>query len=201
MENSKNTSASPTFQRPSKYSVFKRMTNLVLVLVGIVICVNLWIINSDQSENWRNNQASQLGNSLTVLSGQMIVSAILQNDLDLMTEQLKFIAQDPHVHSAMLYNHKGQLLTGNQSSSSVVDAFKLKSPKPLVFVEDILHEKKTIGYLRLMLNEDDVMAYHSAYQLQLYQQVIVLMLLAGVVGILIARAFYKIKLKHSQKQQ
>ncbi|MCF2946555.1 hypothetical protein L0668_00400 [Paraglaciecola aquimarina] len=193
MENLKPSISLPSLDIPTKYSVFKRMANLALVIVSVIICTNLWLVSSKQSLNWHKKQANQLGESLSALSGKVLTESILAQDSDSLGQQLAFINADPHVLSASLFDDKGRQLVDNQTSSSVVAAFRLNDNKPLVFVENITHQGRLIGYLRILLKEEVVMAYHNEYQTQLNQQTIVLMLLALGAGMLVARAFYKFK--------
>ncbi|MDU0354392.1 AhpA/YtjB family protein [Paraglaciecola aquimarina] len=112
-----------------------------------------------------------------------------------LNQQLTFILADKHVLAASVYDEKGKILAGNKVGASVVATYKLDDDAPLVFVQSIQYQGNIIGYLRIMLKEDKVMQYHSEYQVQLYQQLIVLMVLAGVAGILVARVFYKFRYK------
>jgi membrane protein len=181
------------FQRPSSYSIFKRIANLILAVVGCIACINLWLISSEQSLNWHSKQADQLGVSLSSLSGSILISSLLENDTDKLSQQLSFIAADPHVAGVTLFDDKGRVLLDNTSTLSVVDAYKINAISPLVFVQNITHDQQIIGYLSIILKEKEVMAYHSEYQKQLNQQVQMLMILAAIAGILVTRAFYKVR--------
>jgi membrane protein len=183
----------PPIQTPSHYSIIKRIVNLVLVVICVVVCVNLWLISSDQSSNWYNKQGNQLGKSLASLSANILSRSVLEKDPQILQQQLGFILADPHVLSASLFDNKGRLLSNQSDVGSVVDIYKLGAQHPLVFVHNIKDEGLVIGYLQIMLKESKVMQYHSEYQRQLYQQVQVLMLLAAIAGILFTRFFYKIR--------
>lgn len=180
-------------QLPSGYSIFKRIANLVLVVASVVVCINLWLINTEHSTNWQNKQANQLGDSLTAFAANILTSTVIAKDHQVLTEQLRYLATDPHVDSVTIYDEKGRILADNNASASVVATFKLKSFSPLVFVRKITHQQQTIGYLSIILNEQAVMAFHSEYQQQLNQQLQMLMLLAAIFGIVITRAFYKVR--------
>jgi membrane protein len=182
-----------SFEQPSSYSIFKRIANLVLVVVGCIACINLWLIGSEQSLNWHSKQADQLGVSLSSLSGNILISSIIENNLEKLNQQLSYIATDPHVAGVSLFDNKGRMLADNNQALSVVNAYKSNTISPLVFVQSIIHNQQTIGYLSLILKEKQVMAYHSEYQKQLNQQLQMLMILAAIAGILITRAFYKVR--------
>ena len=201
----KNTSVfTSPFQQASRYSIFKRLANLILIVVGSIICINLWLVNSEQSLNWHNKQANQLGDSLSALTGKILISSMLANDSEKLSQQLGFIAADPHVAGVTLFDNKGRMLAANNSATSVVATYKLHTLSPLIFVENIYHNQQVIGYLSITLNEQEVMEYHSEYQEQLNQQLQMLMVLAAIVGILITRAFYKVRYRQlirTSKQQ
>jgi membrane protein len=182
-----------SFEQPSRYSIFKRIANLVLIVVGCIACINLWLIGSEQSLNWHSKQADQLGVSLSSLSGNILISSIIENNLEKLNQQLSYIATDPHVAGVSLFDNKGRMLADNNQALSVVNAYKSNTISPLVFVQSIIHNQQTIGYLSLILKEKQVMAYHSEYQKQLNQQLQMLMILAAIAGILITRAFYKVR--------
>lgn len=180
-------------QQPSRYSIFKRIANLVLVVVACIACINLWLISSQQSQNWHTKQANQLGVSLSSLSSKILVSSLLENDSQRLSQQLGYIMADSHVSGVSLFDNKGRILADNNSASSVVSAYKSNTISPLVFVQSISHNQQVIGYLSIILKEKEVMAYHSEYQEQLNQQVHMLMILAAIAGILVTRAFYKVR--------
>lgn len=181
------------FKQPSRYSIFKRIANLVLVVVGCIACINLWLISSEQSHNWHTKQANQLGISLSTFASKILTSPLLENDSEKLSQQLSYIVADPHVASVSLFDNKGRVLADNNSTSSVVAAYKLNTVSPLVFVQSITYNQQIIGYLSIVLKEKEVMAYHSEYQNQLNQQVQMLMILAAIAGILLTRAFYKVR--------
>jgi membrane protein len=181
------------FQQPSRYSIFKRIANLVLAVVGCIACINLWLVSSEQSLNWHSKQANQLGISLSSLSGKILISSLLQNDSKALKQQLGYIVSDPHVAGVSLFDNKGRILADNNVALSVISAYKSKGISPLVFVQNITHNEQTIGFLSIVLKEKEVMAYHSEYQKQLNQQLQMLMILAAIAGILFTRAFYKFR--------
>ena len=180
-------------QLPSNYSIIKRIVNLALAVVAIIICVNLWLLSAEQASNWHDKQANQLGRSLSLLASQVLTSSLINKDNEIISQHLDFLVNDPHVSGVALYNNKGQLLDERKSGTSVLASYRLEKKTPLVFVQNISLDGKISGYLRLMINEEMVMQYHSEYQKQLTQQVQVLMLLAATLAILLTRIFYKLR--------
>jgi membrane protein len=186
----------PAIQLPSSYSIFKRIANLVLAVLAIIICINLWLIDSEQAENWHNNQTNQLGRTLSLLATKVLTQPLITNDSQAMRQQLAFLAADPHVTGVALYNLKGQLIDKRKNGASVLASYRLDKQIPLVFVEAVKYEGQILGYFRLMLSEQKVMQYHEQYQRQFFQQLQVLMLLAAAGGLLLTRAWYKFRYRH-----
>lgn len=186
---------------PSAYSIYKRLANLALAVIAVAISVNLWLLSTDQAQNWHTKQANQLGRSLANLGAQVLIPAMRQQDMTLLGNQLTALADDPHVVGVAVFNDKGQVVDSSNARVSLLATYQLDKEKPLVFVAEIREAQKILGYLRVLLNEDAVMQYHSDYQAQLIQQQIVLTLLGCAGGILLARAFYKFRFRHHQKPQ
>jgi membrane protein len=186
----------PAMQMPSSYSIFKRIANLILAVVAIIICINLWLMNNEQAANWHKNQTNQLGRSISLLATKVLTQPLISNDSQAMSEQLEFAAADPHVTGVALYNVKGQLIDERKNGASVLARHQLEQQTPLVFVEEIKYEGQILGYFRLMLSEQKVMEFHEQYQQQFFQQLQVLMLLAAAGGLLLTRAWYKFRYRH-----
>jgi membrane protein len=183
-------------KRPNNYSIFKRIANLTLVIVAAAICVNLWLLNTSQSKNWHDKQSTQLGRALAAYAANVIAPSLQQQDEVKIAAQINLLAADNHVAGVSVYNQRGEFVDSNEPNSSVLASFLLDDDIPLVFIQEITLGDNTLGYLRLLINEQQVMQYHAEYQQQLNNQLIVLMLLAGFIGMLIARSYYKIRFRH-----
>lgn len=179
--------------QPSTYSIYRRLANLAIVLFVGVICINLWLLSNDLASNWYEKQANQLGRSLSLFSASVIGPLLAENDIESIEPVMAQLITDPHVSHAALYNYRGQILSSTSNEASIVASYRLKNLMPLVFVQDILHEGRLVGYLRLYLEEQQVMQYHDEYQARLFEQQLVLMLLAAAAGLILTRAFYKMR--------
>jgi membrane protein len=184
---------------PSTYSIYRRIANLVLAVLGLLICVNLWLLSTDQAQNWHDKQANQLGRSLSQQGAMVLTEYVRNKDTSKITRQLEYLLADDNVVGAALFDHRGQLIDSVGNSAMLVANYRLKQTMPLIFIAEITTQEQIYGYLRLALDEEKVMQYHQEYQQQVFQQILVLMLLAGVVGILVARAFYKFRARYYQK--
>ena len=186
--------------RPSNFSIIKRLLNLAIVIGGVVLCINLWVSHNQQAETWYQQQASQLGRSLTKLSAQTLMNGLASNDKAFIVEQLSHLANDPYVSGVALYNQKGQLIEERDNDVSLLARYQLNPAVPLVFIQDIRNSDNDImGYLRIVLDESKVMQFHFDYQQQVLQQLEVLLVLAAILGFIICRAFYTFRYRQYRK--
>jgi membrane protein len=191
----------PHLERPSNFSIIKRLLNLGLVIVGVVICVHLWLAHQEQANTWYQQQANQLGRSLGKLAAQTLAAPLQNEDSQNITQQLNYLSKDPYVTGVALYNQKGQLIEEQDSNITIIARYKVDPAIPLVFIQDIRNpEKNIIGYLRIVLDESRVMQYHFDYQQQMIQQLEVLLILAGIIGFIICRAFYTFRYRQYRQQ-
>lgn len=183
------------FAPQSRYSVYKRVVNLVLVIIGVTICVNLWILSTNQAQDWHDNQASQLGRSLVKQSALSLLPAMIEKDDEAIASRLEDIVSDPHVTEAAAYDRQGKLIASTKPDMSVVQRFRENSVLPLVFVEEVINQGANIGYIRIYLSSDQVMRFHDDYQSKVFEQMQVLMLLSALAGALLMRFFYKVRFR------
>ncbi|MGY0590089.1 MAG: AhpA/YtjB family protein [Paraglaciecola chathamensis] len=178
----------------SRYSIFKRIVNLIIVIVMVLLFVNLWFVDNDNAQNWQQKQRTQLGNSLGLISSEIIAQPLIDNDTTRIEQLLTIVMNDPHVEAVAVYDQYGQQVAQQGTLNTIVEKYlDDQHDTPLVFVKDIRVEKQIYGYVRLLLNEQSVMALHSEYQSQLRQQTQVLGMLAALAGLLITRVFYKVR--------
>lgn len=186
--------AEPLVQRPSNYSIIKRLANLVLVIVGLTVCINLWLSHSSATQNWYQQQANQLGRSLGQMTARSVAIALSNQNNAAMEQLLGNVADDPHVDGVALYNQKGQLIAGQDNNISVLGRYQNGQQNALVFVQEVnSNEGQLLGYLRLVLDESKVMQYHYDYLDYLRREMEVLIILAMLLAALLTRMFYTIR--------
>lgn len=180
---------------PSAYSVYKRIAILLGLIVGLAICLNLWLLNKEHAQNWHDNQSNQLGRSLIQHTAKVLASPMTANDSALIQQILDFTLADSHVIEAVVFDSMGKPLAELTKPDSILNIQATSETQPLVFIEEIVSQDQILGYLRLQLTQDQVMRFHDDYQKQLLEQSQALMLLAFLAGGVLIRAFYKWRIK------
>ena len=182
----------------STYTVYKRIANLILILMGIAITLNLWWVDQRQTRSYYDVQAQQLGRSLSQQKALDISSYVAANNSEALNSALEQLLSDPHVVAARVYDFRGRVLASAGLEEDFIANAKQRGAERLTFVADIQRSQadqanQTIGYLQLQLASQSVMAHHQPYQQQLTQQRMVFMLLAALGALYVTRAFYKLR--------
>lgn len=180
----------------SAYSIYKRIATLIGLIIGVVICINLWLLNQDHAQNWHDKQANQLGRSLIRQAANVLAEPIQVQNYPQIQRVLDITLADTHVIEAVVFDNMGKPLAELAKPAPILAVHTEQSHhQPLVFIQEILHQQQVIGYLRLQLQQGQVMRYHDEYQIQLFEQSQVLMLLSFILGAIVTRAFYKWRIR------
>lgn len=203
-------------KKHSTYTVYKRIANLILILIGVAIGINLWWVNQQQTQAWYSVQAQQLGRSLSQQKALVLADLVRQEDTQRIEEVLDQLMLDEHVEAAAVYNFRGKRLSRVGSELTQLESLRTNAPHNLTFVADIIEftagddssttEDETslasspiVGYLKIQLATNAVMAHHDQFQQQLSKQRIVFMLLAALGALYLTRAFYKLRFKFQRQ--
>ncbi|MDN4500876.1 AhpA/YtjB family protein [Alteromonadaceae bacterium BrNp21-10] len=193
---SKTLSAEEKSLLPSGHSIFKRLANFVLAVAIAFIILYLWLNNVIQDQQQLQHQANQLGKTISQQNAKFITDKLVNNELDSISQQLQYLQTDPHIRSVALFSDQGKMLLGTDDEAPIIELLQQEENSDLlVYVQEIVHEQKVIGYLRVLLWRDKVLQYYRQYQQEILYQAMLLVILALLVGVLLTRGFYKIKYK------
>lgn len=177
---------------PSLYLLVKRLVLLAIFVVACVLAINFWIYSKEQAQSWHDQQADQLGSSLASQAASTIALIDPQKNPKQTSQYLNLLADDKYVSSVTLFDTGGKLLASTAEQSLIAE-YKSLANTPLVFVATVAKNNSKIGYVRLLLDEQKVMQFHSDYQSQLYARLGVLIFVCLVTGFIFARIFYKLR--------
>ena len=205
------------------YTVYKRIANLILILIGIAISINLWWVNQQQTKDWYTIQAQQLGRSLSAQKALVLSDIVRQGDSENLQLALNQLLLDKHVKAASVYNFRGRLLARVGSELTQLESLRSNEAHNLTFVADIIDSQAQqtstltdqnsetqgslnqltgapiVGYLKVQLATEAVMAHHDKFQQQLANQRLIFMFLAAMGALYITRAFYKLRFKFQRQ--
>ncbi len=175
------------------YSIFKRISSLILLILCVIIGVNLYFMHSQNAEKWYQVESEQLGRSLTVQAAKLIAAPLAQNDQEVLGHYVSVVNQGMFVKGAVLFNDLGVRYAQQDDRLSVVDMLKQSDIEPLVFVEDIIFEGNIIGYIKLVLDKQAITEHHRDFNKNQLSQSILMIVLSIVAAALATRLFYKLR--------
>lgn len=180
-----------------KYAIFKRISSLILLILCVVICVNLYFMHSQNAAKWYQVESEQLGRSLTLQAARLISSPLALKDQQTINQYVAIISQGKFVKGAVLFDELGVRHTSPDNEQnehfSVVEILKQRDSQALIFVEDIVFEGNIIGYIKLLLDKEAVTEHHRNFnQNQLFQSLLIIVL-SFCAAALATRLFYKMR--------
>lgn len=177
----------------SDYSIFKRISNLVLFVLCIVVGVKLFFMHTHNAQTWYEVESEQLGRSLTMQAAKLVAAPLAREDQDLLNHYVKVINKGMFVNDAVLFNENGIRYARQEERPTVLDMMTKPGPQPLVFVEDIIYNSETIGYIKLILDQQQITKHHRSFNENQFTQTLIVMLLSVFIAILATRLFYKVR--------
>lgn len=180
-------------KKPAKFSMLKRISNFVLAVCVLIIAVNLWLMYTKNAYEWYSLESEQLGRSLAAQAARMLSSPMQSGDEQSIESYVDTIETDSFVKGTSLYDQHGKTIKSFDDDYSIIEQFRVLNEPPLIFVEDIVHDGKTIGYVKLVLDRDSIIQHHRAFTKSQLIQTALIMFLTAVCAIILTRLFYKVR--------
>lgn len=179
------------------YSIFKRISILIIVILAVVIIVNLNLMHTQNANQWYQVESEQLGRSLAQQAAKLVAGPMANNDTELLNRAIELVDDDKFIQDAVIYNAQGVRLDKQLNAFNMLE--KQSDQNIIVFVEDIIHESKIIGYIKLVLDKQLITQHHQQFNQKQMQQTILVVVLASIFTLLLTRLFYKTREKLSFK--
>jgi membrane protein len=179
--------------RQQNSSIFKRISSLVVLVCSIAIAINLYIMHSQNAQQWYEIETEQLGRSLTLQAASLLSQPMASEDEVMISDYIDMLNKGMFIEGAVVFDDLGIKLSDTQDSVSIIDMVQERPYEPLVFVEDIIFEGQTLGYVKLILNREEITEHHLAFNRNQLTQTLLIIALAMIISMLITRLFYKIK--------
>ena len=180
-------------RKPAKFSMLKRISNFILAVCVLIIAVNLWLMYTKNAYEWYSLESEQLGRSLAAQAARMLASPMQSGDDQSIESYVDTIETDSFVKGTSLYDEQGKTIKSFDEDYSIIEQFRVLNEPPLIFVEDIVHEGKTIGYVKLVLDRDSIIQHHRAFTQSQFIQTALIIFLTAVCAIILTRLFYKVR--------
>lgn len=173
------------------YSIFKRISTLILLVACLAIGLNIYLMHSRNADQWYAIESEQLGRSLTQQAAKLVAAPLANEDTELLDQYIELVNQGMFVQDAVMFNQFGVRYAQIGQRISVLDMLRTQDIEPLVFVEDIVYEGSIIGYIKLVLDKQAVTHHHRSFNRNQMSQTLLIVILCIIVAGLSTRLFYK----------
>jgi membrane protein len=173
-------------------AILKRISTLLLLVCSIAIAINLYIMHSENARQWYEIESEQLGRSLTIQAARLLSQPLSQEDNELTQQYIALLNDGMFIEGAVVFDNLGVRISSINNAPSVVDMISQGNYAPLVFVEDIQHDGQTLGYIKLILNRDEIIRHHEQFNRSQFTQTLLVIVLAMLIAALATRLFYKV---------
>lgn len=183
------------------YSIFKRISTLILLLACVAIAVNLYLMHERNANQWYSVESEQVGRSLTQQAAKLVAAPLASEDEALLAQYIDLVNQGIFVQDAVLFNQFGVRYAQQETALSVLDIMREQEIEPLVFVEDIVSNGELIGYIKLVLDKQAVTHHHRSFNRNQMSQTILIVILSIICAGLATRLFYKMREGYRSKKE
>lgn len=150
-------------------------------------------MHNQNAANWYQVESEQLGRSLTLQAAKLVAAPLAKNNQDLLGHYVEVINQGMFVEGAVMFDAFGVRYAQQEERLSVIDMLRQQDVEPLVFVEDIVFDDNTIGYIKLVLDKKAITLHHRTFNQNQFSQSVLVIILSVIVAVLGTRLFYKVR--------
>lgn len=86
------------------YSIFKRISTLILLVLCVIIGFNLYIMHNRNANQWYQVESEQLGRSLTQQAAKLVAAPLAKNDAELLEQYINVVNQGMFVQDAAMFD-------------------------------------------------------------------------------------------------
>ncbi|ADN77054.1 Virulence factor, hemolysin regulator [Ferrimonas balearica DSM 9799] len=182
-----------------------RFVQVGAALVLMAAILQLWLSSERQSQALLARQTDQLADSLVQQAAHAAATALKLDDAEQLNWLINSLVDDPRVVSATVFSHQGQRLAFSQSlfpEAQLPDEETLQAAlarfAPLTAT--VRQEDEVLGYLRIRINRALFFRDNRTLHQQQHDQQQLMLLLAGLVGALLARSLSFKRASYSYRQ-
>lgn len=178
---------------PDTTSSTIKLVQIALAVLGIWLLLQAWVYTQQQGKALLQQQSSQLmRETLSALSHT--AAYLIENDqLDGLEQLTQHIAASPYLHDVVVYDANGVRMSWSEGSTAARLLYGPSQSEQLqAMVQPITKDQQLLGYIKLSLRLDASVTPVAIRWQQLMQQLLAMLVLAGVIGFLLRRGFARL---------
>ena len=183
----------------NKNSKYFRLAQLLLALLGIWVLSQWWWNSNQQGELLFQQQSAELMRSTLVALSHTAAYLIDNDQLESLKQLTTHIAATPYLQDVVVYDANGVRISWTEGSAAARLLYGPSQTEQLqAMVQPITKDQQLLGYIKLSLRLDASLTPIAQPWQQLMQQLLVMLVLAGVIGFLLRRGFSRFS-RHSMR--
>ena len=190
-----------TQTRISTTSIYRRLAQIGFSVALLVFVLTMWVSTHSRGERIQQDNTSALTRSLAHQASLTALRLIKAKNSKALPPLLDDLAQDPNIHSAMIYDRQGKVLAQSSQATAALEQYNIQNQStepdaPIrheqqtkTYVADIIDGDVRIGFLRVHYLQGQAIKAPLRFHHGLMRQVLLMMLCCGVIGFLLTRGF------------
>ena len=178
---------------PDSTSSTIKLLQVGIAVMGIWLLLHSWVLTQQQGKQLLQQQSSQLmRETLTALSHT--AAYLIENDqLDGLEQLTQHIAASPYLHDVVVYDANGVRMSWSEGSAPARLLYSPAHNEQLqAMVQSISKDQQLLGYIKLSLRLDASLTPINMPWQQMMQQLMAMLVLAGIIGFLLRRGFSRL---------
>lgn len=175
---------------PSRTSSTIKLLQIALAVLGIWLLLHAWVLTQQQGKQLLQQQSSQLMRETLKALSHTAAYLIEHDELDGLEQLTQHIAASPYLYDVVVYDANGVRMSWSENSAPARLLYSPSQKEPLqAMVQPITKDQQLLGYIKLSLRLDTAINQISSSWQQMMQQLLAMLILAGIVGFLLRRGF------------
>ncbi len=180
--------------RHSGYKAIKRTIHTFSLCLAIALLIYFFYLYQQHARQWPEFEAGKTGTLLVHQYAMILAPVVAQAKEEELQKLLETVNSHPALVSANVYDSRGILISPEENNLMLLKHIPEGTGNWIVHVEDIRNESgQTIGYLRLIFDAPTILGSSIQFEKRRLEMVYLLMMITFLVGVYLARSFYKLR--------
>lgn len=178
---------------PDSTSSTIKLLQIAIAVIGIWLLLHSWVLTQQQGKHLLQQQNSQLMQEMLTALSHTAAYLIENDQLDGLEQLTQHIAASQYLHDVVVYDANGVRMSWSEGSAPARLLYSPSQTEQLqAMVQTITKDQQLLGYIKLSLRQDASLTPISQSWQQMMQQLLAMLVLAGVVGFMLRRGFSRL---------
>lgn len=178
---------------PDSTSSTIKLLQIAIAVMGIWLLLHSWVLTQQQGKRLLQQQNSQLMQEMLTALSHTAAYLIENDQLDGLEQLTQHIAASQYLHDVVVYDANGVRMSWSDGSAPARLLYgPVQTEQLQAMVQTITKDQQLLGYIKLSLRLDASLTPISLSWQQMMQQLMAMLVLAGIVGFMLRRGFSRL---------